>query len=130
MSESWSEASSYSLAGRAGRLQATLREGLLAEEVGDTWGVGSSTFLHFLLSRLGFTRMRSNFFVALYIGYDFAINLFNVCFELDRVQAYLSMRGGFTSLALYGLGTEEGPQDFGPPGVNGVLGASGAPPGV
>ena len=60
----------------------------------------------------------------------FAIIFFNVCFELDRVQAYLSMRGGFTSLALYGLGTEEGPQDFGPPGVNGVLGASGAPPGV
>ena len=53
MRDSWSEASSYSLAGRAGRLQATLREGLLAEEVGDTWGVGNSTFLDVTLSRLG-----------------------------------------------------------------------------
>ena len=54
MRESWSEASSYSLAGRAGRLQPMLREGLLEEEVGDTCGVGSSTFLHFSFSRLGF----------------------------------------------------------------------------
>ena len=37
--ESWSEASSYSLAGRAGRLQSALSKGLEAE-VGDTWGLG------------------------------------------------------------------------------------------